>query len=195
MHGAGNDYVYLDGFADKVPADPIEFSKRRVDRHFGIGGDGLILILPPSDHNNHAGDADVQTLMAAKVKCAAKPSVASASCFTTASMSRQPRSTSKRVVVFSRSNWSRSGQGQACTCEHAAPIFSGEDSDLAEGQSANRDSNQNGDDVLTGTCVSMGNPHVVFFVPKITDDHVLRLGPIIETMPIFQTASMLSLPS
>src|SRR3954451_163014 len=45
MHGIGNDYVYVNGFAERG-ADPAETAELVADRHFGIGGDGLILILP-----------------------------------------------------------------------------------------------------------------------------------------------------
>src|SRR5205823_1738269 len=45
MHGLGNDYVYVNGFAETV-RDPSSLSKTIADRHFGIGSDGLILILP-----------------------------------------------------------------------------------------------------------------------------------------------------
>jgi diaminopimelate epimerase len=45
MHGAGNDYVYINGFDVQVD-NPVEFSQLVSDRHFGIGSDGLILILP-----------------------------------------------------------------------------------------------------------------------------------------------------
>src|SRR3954454_23810916 len=45
MHGIGNDYVYVNGFVEKV-ADPSAVAKKVSDRHFGIGSDGLILILP-----------------------------------------------------------------------------------------------------------------------------------------------------
>src|SRR5262249_27746604 len=45
MHGIGNDYVYVNGFAEKV-ADPASVARKVADRHYGIGGDGLILILP-----------------------------------------------------------------------------------------------------------------------------------------------------
>ena len=47
MHGIGNDYVYVNGFETDV-ADPVSVAKQVSDRHFGIGGDGLILILPSS---------------------------------------------------------------------------------------------------------------------------------------------------
>ncbi len=45
MHGAGNDYVYVNCFEETVN-DPCELAKRVSDRHFGIGSDGLILIRP-----------------------------------------------------------------------------------------------------------------------------------------------------
>ena len=46
MHGIGNDYVYVSTFDQKPPADPAALARAVSDRHFGIGGDGLILIMP-----------------------------------------------------------------------------------------------------------------------------------------------------
>src|SRR5437016_818788 len=45
MHGIGNDYIYVNGFDQRVD-DPPAVARKISDRHFGIGGDGLILILP-----------------------------------------------------------------------------------------------------------------------------------------------------
>ncbi len=45
MHGCGNDYVYVDCFRETV-ADPNDLARRIADRHFGVGGDGLVLICP-----------------------------------------------------------------------------------------------------------------------------------------------------
>ena len=45
MHGIGNDYVYVDCFAEQVD-NPAELAKTISDRHFGVGSDGLILIMP-----------------------------------------------------------------------------------------------------------------------------------------------------
>ncbi|NLU52400.1 MAG: diaminopimelate epimerase [Clostridiaceae bacterium] len=45
MHGLGNDYIYVNCFEETVE-DPASLSVKLSDRHFGIGGDGLILILP-----------------------------------------------------------------------------------------------------------------------------------------------------
>jgi diaminopimelate epimerase len=45
-HGIGNDYVYVDCFNQSIPNDPAALSRAVADRHFGIGGDGLILLCP-----------------------------------------------------------------------------------------------------------------------------------------------------
>ena len=45
MHGIGNDYIYFDCMKD-VTADPEKLAIRLSDRHFGIGGDGIILLCP-----------------------------------------------------------------------------------------------------------------------------------------------------
>ena len=58
MHGLGNDYVYVDGFSHRVE-DPAALAVRIADRHFGVGGDGLILVLPAED----PGRADARMRM------------------------------------------------------------------------------------------------------------------------------------
>ena len=45
MHGLGNDYVYIDCFKEQIAA-PQELAIKISDRHFGVGGDGLVLIMP-----------------------------------------------------------------------------------------------------------------------------------------------------
>ncbi|MCZ6873263.1 MAG: diaminopimelate epimerase [bacterium] len=45
MHGLGNDYIYVNGFEEKIE-DPASLAVAISDRHFGIGADGLIIILP-----------------------------------------------------------------------------------------------------------------------------------------------------
>ena len=48
MHGAGNDYVYIQGFSQSLPEDLQRLAVELSHRRFGIGGDGVILILPSS---------------------------------------------------------------------------------------------------------------------------------------------------
>src|ERR1700722_10632169 len=45
LHGIGNDYVYVNGFTEAV-SDPVRLARVISDRHFGVGSDGLILVLP-----------------------------------------------------------------------------------------------------------------------------------------------------
>src|SRR5882757_2958950 len=46
MQGAGNDYIYVYCITNPAPRDPVALSKAISDRHFGVGGDGLIMICP-----------------------------------------------------------------------------------------------------------------------------------------------------
>lgn len=50
MEGIGNDYIYIDGIHQDVPLDK-EFIKKISDRHFGIGGDGMIVILKSDQYD------------------------------------------------------------------------------------------------------------------------------------------------
>ena len=59
MHGAGNDYVYVDCFSEKVPKDLPQLARRISDRHRGVGGDGLIFI-----HPSGVADARMQMFIA-----------------------------------------------------------------------------------------------------------------------------------
>jgi diaminopimelate epimerase len=46
MQGAGNDYIYVNCFAEPAPKDPVRLAREISDRHYGVGADGLILICP-----------------------------------------------------------------------------------------------------------------------------------------------------
>ena len=56
LQGAGNDYIYVNGLEETV-ADPAALARRISDRHFGVGADGLILVLPAE------ADGDVRMRM------------------------------------------------------------------------------------------------------------------------------------
>lgn len=58
MEGAGNDYIYFNCFDQRIE-DPCALSIALADRHFGIGGDGIVLICPPED----PGKADARMRM------------------------------------------------------------------------------------------------------------------------------------
>ena len=67
MHGCGNNYIYFNCFDQTVP-DPASLSVRLSEPHFGIGGDGVILI-NPSDKAD--AQMRISTLTGRRVKCAA----------------------------------------------------------------------------------------------------------------------------
>ena len=56
MHGIGNDYIYINGFSEQI-GDPAGLARLVSDRHFGVGGDGLIIIQPPT---SSAGDCRME---------------------------------------------------------------------------------------------------------------------------------------
>ena len=50
MEGCGNDYLYVNGFTQQIPEEKKPGLVRRLsDRHFGVGGDGVIFINPAPD--------------------------------------------------------------------------------------------------------------------------------------------------
>lgn len=50
MEGAGNDYIYINNLVEQIPEERLSALARAVsDRHFGVGADGLIVILPPTE--------------------------------------------------------------------------------------------------------------------------------------------------
>ena len=49
MHGLGNDYVYLDCIGGPMPKDPVSLARKVSHRNFGVGSDGLVLILPSEE--------------------------------------------------------------------------------------------------------------------------------------------------
>lgn len=75
MHGLGNDYIYFDCLSEPL-ADPSGVSKRLSDRHFGIGGDGIVLILP-SDQADYRmrmfnADGSEAEMCGNAIRCVAK---------------------------------------------------------------------------------------------------------------------------
>ena len=75
MHGCGNDYIYINCFTENI-TNPEELSRRLSDRHFGIGGDGIILI-QPSDKADafmqlYNADGSAGSMCGNGIRCTAK---------------------------------------------------------------------------------------------------------------------------
>src|SRR5580658_5331372 len=76
MQGIGNDYIYVDCVRQPLPADPVKLAKLISDRHFGVGGDGLILICPSSVANARMrmfnADGSESEMCGNGIRCVAK---------------------------------------------------------------------------------------------------------------------------
>lgn len=182
MHGAGNDYVYVNCFEEQLPEDVRDLAVAVSDRHFGIGGDGLILIRP-----SESADARMQMLNADGstaemcgngIRCVAKYVYDHG----IAKKETMQIETGAGVLAV-RLSVGKDDLVDSVTVNMGQPEL---EADLIpttvqpKGRVVDQEIKVDGQ-VLCVTCVSMGNPHCVIFVPEATDDLVLGLGPKIET--------------
>jgi diaminopimelate epimerase len=184
MHGAGNDYVYVDCFREAVPDNLPDTARRISDRHFGVGGDGLILIRPSdvADARMQMFNADGSEaeMCGNGIRCVAKYVYE-------AGIARKPTlqiETGNGVleveleVTSERIGRVRVDLGEPILQADRIPTTWSGDSVVDQPLEVDGQT-------LLVTCVSMGNPHCVIFVEKATDDMVLGLGPHIEHCPQF----------
>ena len=184
MHGAGNDYVYVNAFQEALPEDLTALSIAMSHRHFGIGADGLIVI-----HPSEVADARMQMFNADGsesemcgngIRCVAKYVYDHGIC----------QNESLRIEtgagVLSLEVEVEAGKVQRVRVDMGEPILEAteipavfEDSPVVN-QSLEVDGQ-----VFEVTCVSMGNPHCIIYVEQATDELVLRVGPKIENHPSF----------
>lgn len=186
MHGAGNDYIYIDCFAHGVPDDLPGLSQAMSHRHFGVGGDGLVLIRP-----SDTADARMQMLNADgsesemcgnAIRCVAK-----------LVYERGIASRKQLVIETGAGDLSldltegASGEIDSVTVDMGSPELAAPriPTNLADSGQVVDLPVQFDDKTFNVTCVSMGNPHCVIFVDEATDDLVLGLGPVIENDPRF----------
>lgn len=180
MHGAGNDYVYVDCFREPAPANPEALAIRISDRRFGAGSDGLILIMPSdmADARMRMFNADgsESEMCGNGIRCVAKYVYDHGIC----QRDRLRIETGHGVLTLDVQ--AKQGRAELVTVDMGVPrteptlvpttLSSSPVVDLPVEFAGHR---------LKVTCVSMGNPHCVIFVPQATDDLVLGLGPKIET--------------
>ena len=186
MHGAGNDYVYINGFANQLPEDLAKLATEISHRRFGVGGDGMILILP-SDvadarmrmFNNDGSESE---MCGNGIRCVAKY----VHDHGIAPKDRLKIETGAGVLNLDLEI--QNGKAEQITVDMGAPILEAAQipTTLAEpNQRAINAPLEVAGKKLVATCVSMGNPHCVIFVPELTDELVLQVGPKIETDPRF----------
>lgn len=178
MHGIGNDYIYVNCL-ESVPNDPPALSTRLSHRHFGIGADGLVLILPSktADFRMQMFNADgsESEMCGNAVRCIAKY-VYDRGLTKKTEITLETGAGPKRLelrVSGGAVQSVRVDMGEPILDPRAIPVESNRNPVIAEPFEI--------DGVrLELNAVSMGNPHAIFFVDEITDDLVLKVGPKIE---------------
>jgi diaminopimelate epimerase len=184
MHGAGNDYIYLDCFRNSMPRDPAGLSRAMSDRHFGIGSDGLILICPSEKADARMrmfnADGSEAEMCGNGLRCVAKYVYGHALVRKSSLQIETGRGILR--VDLEMTN----GSVHQATIDMGEPILDA--SRIPTTLPGNPPTNTPlsvSDQAYRVTCVSMGNPHCILFVDSITDALVLGIGPKIETHPAF----------
>lgn len=176
MHGLGNDYIYIDCFQPDTAAliaksDLPELARRVSDRHFGIGSDGLVLILPSEEADVKMrifnADGSEAQMCGNAIRCVGKYLYESGMC-------PRPRLfvetlSGIRMLVLQVLN----GKVGSVTVNMGVPAIR---SDMV----------MKGADPIGFTTVNMGNPHAVFFRETVMPDEELAVvGRRVGTHPHF----------
>lgn len=184
MHGIGNDYVYVDGFHEKV-TDPATLAQKVADRHFGIGGDGLILVLPSTKADVRMrmfnADGSESEMCGNGVRCVAKYA------FDHGLTKNNPLKVETVRGVLPINLTVDNGKAVAATVDMGEPILSLAKVPVLKEKLGGCWDEQTYDVAVVDaaytaamTFVSMGNPHAVIYVDDVTKVDVEKLGPLIE---------------
>jgi len=186
MEGAGNDYVYIDLLA---PENGVLFTRvswddlaRNIsDRHFGVGSDGLVLVT--RGESSYFGmkmfnaDGSEAEMCGNAIRCVAKL-LLDKGYERKETFSIDTLAGKKNVAIKDRDPHGIT----LVEVDMGEPVLKSADIPV------DFDSERVVDAFLAGhrgTAVSMGNPHFVVFVDRITDDMVTNEGPLIERDPVF----------
>ncbi len=198
MHGCGNDYIYINGFTEEIPQEEKpDLARRFSDRHFGIGGDGVIFINPSTEADfemeMYNADGSRAEMCGNGIRCVAKY------VFDKGLTDK----TDISVISCGKIKYLRillkEGEVDSVRVNMGAPelrpeyipviIGSGEqqiqpDTDKT-GISRNQENIINEPITVQGmeykmTCVSMGNPHAVIFMDDVTNLEIEKIGPYFE---------------
>jgi len=189
MHGIGNDYVYVNGFAETV-ADPSALAQKISDRHFGVGSDGLILILPSTKADVRMrmfnADGSEAEMCGNGIRCVAKYA------YDHKLTDKNPMRVETGNGVLSLQLKIDAGKVQQATVNMGQPILELADIPVdrekvvsATGEHRYRLMLMQSNDSVEATFVSMGNPHAVIYVDDVAKIDLNRLGPMIENHPGF----------
>lgn len=197
MHGLGNDYVYVNCFEEKVD-NPAGLAPIISDRHLGIGADGLILICPSqvADVRMRIFNADGSEaeMCGNGIRCVAK--------YAYENKLTQPRGTfsvpgqppcpasmhieTVNGVLTVGIVTDNKDQVQKVCVNMGPPVLApAEIPVIFSGEKVLEEPIEVLGQKLLMTCVSMGNPHAVFFCDDIRSIELEKLGPAIENHSLF----------
>ena len=186
MHGIGNDYIYVDEFLYKAPADIGDAARLVSDRHTGIGGDGLILIQPSqiADCKMRMFNADGSEgrMCGNAIRCIARymlerhPEICPGDTVRIETLSGIKIVTAQRDAE-GKPSMLRADMGAPGLSPESIPVLTATPQDLSievPGFSG------------SGVCVSMGSPHIVFFIDSDPSElDIAHIGPAIESYSLF----------
>lgn len=182
MEGAGNDYIYLDLLKDSYDVDFSDLAKKIADRHFGVGGDGLVLMMESreADYRMRMFNADGSEaeMCGNAIRCIGKY------LYDRAYLDNREFSIETLVGIKNLSIFETDEDGKAVKLrvDMGEPVLKGRDIPVQFDMEPVIGVEVRG---YEGTAMSMGNPHFVIFVDEISDNHVLIDGPLLEKAPEF----------
>ncbi|HKB01833.1 MAG TPA: diaminopimelate epimerase [Gemmataceae bacterium] len=184
MQGCGNDYVYVDLFREKLTGDMSKLAVKIADRHFGVGGDGLILICPSERADARMrmfnADGSEAEMCGNGLRCVAKYVYDHG----IARKERLAIETGRGILTVDLEV--KGGKAQRVRVDMGEPILeAAKIPTLLKGDPPTEAEIVIEGEAFAFTCVSMGNPHAVAFVPEITDRLVHQVGPRVETHEAF----------
>ena len=188
MHGAGNDYVYIDALSE-VPDNLPLLSRQISNRHFGVGSDGLVAIMPSdkADFRMRMFNADGSEaeMCGNASRCIGK-------------FLFDKHLTDKTDISLETLAGIRhlhleicDGKVKEVTVDMGTPELVPERIPV---KSVSKEAKISEKEIINGieykiTAVGMGNPHAVVFVPALFDRLVLEEGPKMEVAEIFPNKS------
>ncbi len=184
MHGAGNDYVYVNCFETPPPADIASTAIAMSDRHKGIGADGLILICPSEQADARMrmfnADGSESEMCGNGIRCVAKYVYDHGIC-----AQEELRIETGNGVLDLQLELS-GGKARRVRVNMGHPILKSQDIPTTlPGDPPVEVPLQVADRELAVTCISMGNPHCITFVEELSDEWVHQIGPQVEVHPAF----------
>ncbi len=183
MHGAGNDYIYFNGFTTNIE-DPNALSIKLSDRHKSVGGDGIVIILPSSvaDFRMRMFNADGSEgkMCGNATRCIGKY-VFDKGLTKKTDITLETLSGIKYLHLNVKD-----GKVESVVVNMGAPILTAKDIPVISDKEK-----VIGEKVMlagkehTVTCVSMGNPHCVIFTQNIAELDLNRIGSSYENDKMF----------